>query len=324
MKLFYLPNLSAAMVQTKEIPDGETPHVPRCPDFGGDKTKYRAWCLSAETDHVFYSTVEGLNSGHRVSSSNQPYWIHGLIGEFDAFPGAEGWKKDLERNAGIVPTWIHRSFSGRVRMIWAFEKPAPWMDAYGARFYKEAWKCIKPKRLVAGWEEKESSDPTHYFEFGHDWERIGEPVCSFTVNGWVSDACSKVNWSKEGGVELPIEEVRKECERKWPGRWPGGWDAFTLDAVGVRFWAPEADASSVHVKPTGLLCFTGDQPFIPWATLLGAPFVDRLCSDNIGRAIEGFWWEHEKARYWERYEDGKKVQLRKEDLIAHLEHRGLS
>lgn len=43
MKLFYLPNLSAAMVQTKEIPDGETPHVPRCPDFGGDKTKYRAW-----------------------------------------------------------------------------------------------------------------------------------------------------------------------------------------------------------------------------------------------------------------------------------------
>lgn len=321
MKFFHLPNLRSVSVTCTPLPTDGTPNCPARPQLTG-KAAYRKWCESPDTDHVFFSLVEGETPGARVTAVNEPYWIHGLVGEYDAKPGAS-WKATLADNAEILPTWISETFSGNVRMIWAFSEPAPYRKGWAAEFLKAAWASIKPKKLAPGWDEKESSDLGHYFEMGCNWETAGEPVSEVTVLGWLATATGKVKWEKEGQT-LPMELLRAEGERRWPGRWPGGWENFEAGAHGVRFWAPEGDARSVIVVPTGLVCYTGDKPFVSWAEVFGKSFVERMGSDLVGGAIDGIWWEPEKARYWKRYPEGKKVPLRKEDLIGHLEHQGLS
>jgi hypothetical protein len=49
-----------------------------------NKAAYRAWCADQNTDHVFYSTVEGDAPSKRVSNDNPPAAIYGIVADYDA------------------------------------------------------------------------------------------------------------------------------------------------------------------------------------------------------------------------------------------------
>lgn len=322
MKLFSLPNLSSSKPERLEISPGDIPGDLSLPAFP-NKTAYRLWCAKETTDHAFISCVEGLQPGLRVSSANEPCFIHGLIGEFDAAQ-PEGWEEKLG-DAEHPPTWVLDSFTpGHVRMIWAFAHPVGWINArFGKEFYRLAWQGIRPTHCGVGWKEDESTKASQYFEIGRNWRAVGGAIPATIVEGWVAKACTKVNWNKEA-VAVPFDRLQAEGERAFPGRWPGGWENFVVGARGPRFWDASADAESVIVYETGCVCFTGDRPFMPWRDIFGPRFVQETGSETIGKAIEAIWWEPRDSRYWERVENGKKIPLRKDDLIMRLERAGLT
>jgi hypothetical protein len=79
--------------------------------------------------------------------------------------------------------------------------------------------------------------------------------------------------------EIPLEIIAKEVQGRFPNRWEGD---FRLDALGKRFWDATADnATGCQVKPDGMLCFTGTEPFVKWDQIFGRLWTEgQLVNDN--------------------------------------------
>jgi len=319
--LFRIANLSSPKAERAEIID---PPVVSRPPFK-DKTAYRKWCADPATDHAFLSPVEGLSPHLRVSASNPPWKLHGLVGEYDATV-PEDWETRHLSKGPFPPMWATRTFSGHGRVYWAFAVPVEISNPRLAEeFYKVAFTELKARKLGPGFELAESSKPTQYFEIGTDWVRVGgAPISEATLAAWVFKAAQRVDWAKEA-PGIPIERVRAEAERRWPGRWPGGWDHFDVGVRGIRFWDDSADAESVLVTESGCVCWTGERSWMPWREIFGPDWVRRQSEDIIGTAISNLWCEPGAGRYWKKKEGGEKVQIpTRTDLILHLNVMGLS
>ena len=72
--LFRIPNLSSRSV-TPVIPTECKVHYPPFKD----KEEWRKYCAEETTDGLFVSSFEGLNPHVRVSKSNEPFKMHGLL-----------------------------------------------------------------------------------------------------------------------------------------------------------------------------------------------------------------------------------------------------
>lgn len=317
MILFSIPNLSSSAATRVDVT--EAPVVAR-PQFK-DKESYRRWCSSKDTDHAFLSAAEGMQPGVRVSASNPPAQVHGLVGEFDAELPPD-WLERLGK-AAIRPEWACRTFSGNGRAYWPFESPLTFCNRkLHDHFCAIAWAEINANRLLPGFDTGESSDPAKYFEVGTDWSRVGDALPAALVNGWVARACAKVDWSKEG-PRVPLDKLREECARRWPSRWPGGWEQLAFGARGVRFWA-DGDAQSVLATEAGCVCFTGDTPFMSWSAILGADWVRRATDSTLGEAIDGIYYDAGTSKYASNGSTVGWLLLGVEDCRRRLAERGLS
>ena len=292
MRLYYLRNLSAAEASRLDITCAPTSQLP---EFA-DKSAYRRWCADPKTDHAFVSGYEGLSPALRVSGSNPPILLHTLIAEYDAKVPTD-WV-DRCRKAAVPPTWVTLTYSGHARAYWTLAKP---VDASHptllAAFTKIAWAELKATKLLPGFEAKESSSPTQYFEIGKEWVQIGGGIPAELASGWLLRAAESVQWAKES-VNVSWERLREEGERRWPGRWPGGWAGFQEGARGIRFWDPSGDAESVLVVASGCVCFTGDRAYLSWSDIFGADWVRRQTDETLGAACQGVYYEVKAARYW--------------------------
>lgn len=320
MNFFTIPNLSSSKVSAVEVV--EPPAVTR-PAFK-DKEAYRKWCADLGTEHVFVSVVEGLSPHLRVSAGNPAWRLHGLVGEYDgAIP--KDWYTENLAKARIPPEWATRTFSGRGRVYWSFATPIDVsVPRFAEEFLKVAYRELRAKALGPGFESAESSKLTQYFEAGTEWARLGGPIPDAVAEAWKYLAAQKVDWSKEATV-IPIERIRSEAEKRWPGRWPGGWGLFDVGARGIRFWDASADAASVMVTEAGCVCHTGDKGWVTWSEIFGAEWVRKQSEDIIGTALTNLWCEPCAGRYWRKEPGGKKVQIpTRTDLILHLTVAGLS
>jgi hypothetical protein len=318
MILYYLKNLTSKDARRLEF----TEPVPNNRPQFADKAAYRAWCNSQTTDHAFLSPVSGLTPSLRVSAGNPAATRYGIVAEFDASVPAD-WRERCAR-ADIPPTWVHLTFSGNARAWWEFEHPIGIVSRkLDEAFLDIAFRELKAGRLLPGFEEAESADPAHYFEFGTQWEDTGGVVPAATVEGWLARACAKIEWKKEG-TAVPLEKVREECAKRFPGRWPGGWEAFTLGARGCRFWDALGDATSVLVVESGCVCFTGDKSFVPWADILGADWVRRANDNVVGEAINGIYYDSGTSKYWSNNTACGWVSFGVDDIRRRLALRGIS
>lgn len=310
MTLFALPNLVAQEVQ---ILDG----IPACkrPPFP-DKEAYRAWCNDPGTEHAFVSLFEGVNPGLRISEVNPVCKVHGVVAEYDAqfHPDTGGmlWP----------PSFAIKTFSGNGRAVWLFSEAVPidkylW-DAFRSVFFR----AVRAANLAAGFQPLESR-PEQYFELGTWFEAPGKPIPVTQVRTWLSDAALATKW-KNRGVVLPIDLLREEASKRWPGRWPGGWDQFQLGERGTRFWDPSGDALSVIVTETGCVCFTGDQSFLSWSDIFGAHWVEKAKGMEIAKAIEGLYYDEGTGSFFRSWTPESPAKpISREDLKLELRARGL-
>jgi hypothetical protein len=314
MKIFALKNLSSKEVKQVDDPLTMSPAA----DFPTDKAKYNEWKSLPTTEHCFYNCTEGLYPTLRVDTNNPPKFLHGFVCEFDSDITEDMVDKIPVNGAhGLLPTWVSRSrFRNGRRLVFEFEAPV-FVDNpdITERFLKAFAKEAKLKKLLPGLDETWFR-VTQYQELGIDWKKIpnGTPINSDLLSMLFFKAAAAK--PIVDGINIPLDKVALEVEKRWPGKWPG---KFEEGVRGPLFWVdPYVDRVGCQIGEYGMICYSdrAGKSFCSWREVLGAEFVRNFEAAQIGRAVEGVWFDNQY--YWARLENGRWAPNKKEDIAADL------
>jgi len=315
----FIPNLSSHTVQALEAPwlsDKVRPAF-------ASKDEYRIWAQSPNTDHVFFTAVQGRSPSLRVGESNPPARMSGLVLDYDAVPSSPP-EQMLLSNAvpGLRPAWVSRTFSGNCRVVFLFESEIPLFSADLAKeFLKKAARELKLRKLLPGFESEALLDLAKTYELGSEWTPVGDPahpdiIPTNLLLAWLSDVSKKHKWGNEGQT-IPVEVLRAEGAKRFPNRWPGGWDGFEIGSRGPRFWDENAtDPTAVIVRETGCQYYSDGGGWMNWESIFGPDFIRRWADDRKGRAIKDCWFDGKF--YWKKDVDGRWNWSTKDDLRQDL------
>jgi hypothetical protein len=306
-----LPNITSHSITEKPFWESGI----KIPEFQS-KASFKKWVATPTTQHCVFSLIEGLDPNQRVKKdANPPRRLRGFVADYDAkFTEAEVKdfvRRSLESDYPI--SYFGRSYSGGIHAIWLFETPvlvdgaAPSM-AFLKRFAKE----VHASSLARGLDPK-FNDPTMYYTVGGVWNKVSEQRVDRQMAYYWQYETSRAKDFEGYGVELPLDEVYTEVVKRWPGKWKG---PFTEGSRGARFWIEGADNDTAAViRPSGVQCFTGDQPFVAWAEILGPAFVNKFTADRVGEAIANFYYDGNS--FWHDRDDGV-YPLARSDIILSL------
>lgn len=288
--LFGLPNNTATEVKPCE-PWTFEPNVP--PEVRETKEKFAAWRLRSDSQHLVFSATEGVNIGLRTGKNNVVRRLHGIIADFDSdiAGGMATPEKIRERfSEGMRPTWVAKTFSGGLRLVWMFDEPQPMeFEPLTKQFLIIAHTFLNLEKAIPGLDTGAFHDLTKFYDVGFDWQRVDDIALSNgVVESWLIRAMKKLDWDATDEIQIPIEDVAAEVERQFPGRWEG---EFEVGRRGVCFFDPNStnDSSSI-VGDGGMFCFSQAQRFHPWSKILGGSFVRQYQEDRLGAAIKNIYW----------------------------------
>jgi hypothetical protein len=283
---------------------------------------YKSWRKQPNTEHLFYSGIVGQAPGIRVSESNPPLEVRALIADYDFEISDEELDRGIERSLKFYePSLYHRTpLSGGIRLIWLLERPLllPNYDV-AKRFLKIAAKYLHAKILLPGMDEGAFENPNLYYDVGHSWGGCeGEPIPWVEACGWLVKVSEKAKWS---GDVIPMETLADEVQHRFPGRWQG---EFVEGARGCRFWDPTADnPTAAIIRPTGMQCFTGIEPFVPWSAIFGRGFVEKVSARKLGEMLDGIYYDGDN--YWLQTQESKWEPHSEREMSRHLKvFNGLS
>lgn len=318
MKFFTAPNLAAT-----ELTEGEPWEFhPDESDLSAfrrmPKVLRRQKLLLPTTGWNVYTPVRAIDARGIVSKDNPPVSVRGFVADYDAVQG-------LDAVVGLVnqipeplqPTYLETTLGGKCRLVWLFPVDLPVVDSpYLERLWRELAKRGKWETALAGFDPA-SFKPSERWTNGGVWyELTGRPIAEDVLIGSAVEAGKALSAARQ---EIPLQTIADEVTKRWPGRWQGD---FVLDSVGVRFWDPEADApAGCQVKPDGMLCFTGRQPFVKWRELLGPSWVDEHSAIHMGEAVAGIYFDGK--HYWEQAA-GRWHPYQRQDILLHIAGRGMS
>jgi hypothetical protein len=283
---------------------------------------YKTWRKQPTTEHLFFSGFIGQAPTIRVSEQNPPREVVALVADYDAAISDEELERGITRAEKYYsPALAHRTpLSGGVRLIWRLERPLllPSYDV-AKRFLKYAAKMLHLKALLPGFDEQAGENPNLYYDVGHTWCEVADAQIPWVeAAGWLVKVSDKAKWT---GDVIPIEILAAEVADRFPGRWQGD---FVEGARGVRFWDPTADnPTAAIVRPTGMQCFTGLEPFVPWSQIFGRGFVERVSAREMGKVLEDLFYDG--TDYWRKGDEGAWVPMSEREMARHLKVRlGLS
>jgi hypothetical protein len=294
---------------------------------GISKEKFRKWCGDPSTTHVFYMPVIGLTPGARVSQDNPVHEMWALVGDYDCdslVPMSEQEILDTMKRRlngkGIMPTHMSRTFSNKIRLVWEFEAPLPGDVSDVLHKCVEAIvKETKAHAILPGFDDT-SKFPGQAFELGHSWKPLGHPMLtSSMVAGVYFKSTQAVTMSPDTLVQVPIEVVAAEVERRWPGVWPGD---FTVGAKGPLFWLNDGNPSiGAWVAENGIWSHSDrDHGWHSWSKLLGAAFVKQYEDRQIENVLDNF--AYDGNRYWIKTPTGMWHDHPKENMVPRLKKMG--
>jgi hypothetical protein len=295
MKLFYIRNLLSHEVATVD------PTTIPIPNVKIDKEDFKRLQNTITFDHYFLSAFEGLMPSVRVTSSNQPVRLHAFIVDYDAFIDDGMIASHQKRLKGEhMPAWLCRTRGGGIRLIYEFEQPLLYHnDRVMKLFFRIAQDKLKLKKLYPGLDPAWTR-ASEYWDIGLKWQRLANyKIPASSLNYWIYEASNLVAWDS-GDNFIPLEEIKKEIDKRYPNRWEGN---FVEGARGIRFWDGNADnPTAVVVRKNGVQCFTGNVPFISWGKLLGSEFVDKYREMSIGQIVSNIYYDGDL--YWRKTADG--------------------
>ena len=322
--MFTIPNLLAQQVTVKR-PWEFAPSVPETAKV--TKAAYREWLTQPATQHCLYSCVEGAVAGMRISADNPITKIHGLVVDYDTVISDELLVQSLRDCPGeFRPNWVHSTpNSGGRRLIWLFQTPVPVASLDMARiFLNVAAKKLRAKNFLPGLDTEALGNPTIYYDVGVKWQELDTARVPETfLFSWLFDTGALVDRQTFEGPVIPLGDVQKEMEMKFPGRWIG---EFVLGSSGPRFWDASSDnprACVVNRFGTGMHCFTGGVSFMPWVAIFGPIFVEKYKAETLGAVMAGTWFDGQS--YWRKAANGQWFAWQKDDYRLYLKvHHQLS
>jgi hypothetical protein len=295
MKIFSLPNLVGHVASI--LDDMTISTIPNPRPSGISKEQYNKWCREATTKGHFLSAWEGLNPQGRVAETNPARYMHGVIADYDN-SGAMSKLQALGSSTGHLPTWVVQSFSpGKCRLVWPFENPVLVTNPdITGEFLKQLDDKIKISHALPGF-DKASWKESQYFEMGSNWQQINgatpipdSMLSECMLNGGMAAKMELAD------VEIPLDVIAEEVERRWPGRWQG---QFMEGAAGPLFWVePFLNHRNAVIRENGMVCFSDRAPsnFMPWRAILGDKFVEKYETERAARLAEMFYFDG--ANYW--------------------------
>jgi hypothetical protein len=267
-----------------------------------------------------YTAFKDLAPSLRVSQGNPVVAMHGVVIDYDSKSTKEEVLAHLkELPESCLPQFLEQTLSCKWRVVWVFQRPLLiTSNVHGKALMETFVDKWKLDTLLAGYDAN-SVKPTQIWTNGGAWNTVNEkPVPAEIVIGMAVQA-AKNRRLFPATAEIPIDVIAAEVNKRFPGRWAG---EFTIDAVSVRFWDPEADnPSGCQVKPDGMLCFTGKQPFVKWAEIFGGEWCAQERALNLGRAAKSLIFDGRS--YWEDV-GGRWMATSRADTVLALKNNGLS
>jgi hypothetical protein len=295
--------------------------VPQIPtDARKDKAAFRIWAAENSTEHLFYSASEAINADRRVSNNTNPVkLLHGLIADYDSATTAPVIEAQMAKSAGEnSPNWLSRTFSDGIRLVWLFEEPIP-MDneSLVKPLLKIAAEELKVKNIFAGFDEPAWYKLSNIYEVGRNWVQFANsPITLHRLHEMLVRAAEKVRWRNDG-MQIPIEVIAEEVERRFPGRWDG---SFEIGARGCAFFnLDSSNPTAAIVQEGGMVTFSLDKVFYSWREIFGVEFVRKYEEDRIGAAAAEAWYDGNK--YWLKSDKGVWQAYGKDDFALRLRTR---
>lgn len=316
-KYYYIPNHRSAEVTAA---DDLSQLKLSTPTFKS-KAAFRDYCAAPTTKHCFYTLAEGDNPHMRISEDNQVRRVHGFVADYDA---PTDWSEidnllKARCEATGLPTWITRTNSGYVRLVWEFDQPMPLDPTMADQFYKRIADHLKAAVLLAGF-DRTCMKPSQYFELGSDWRKFGEPLDYNTVKTvFLKAAASAAPTTSD--TSIPIEAVAAEVQKRYPHRWSG---EFEIGARGPLFWIDDGiDREGCQVREDGMVCYSdrAGKGFMSWREIFGKKFVEQYEEKKLSQLIDQYWFTG-KAFYKVLHDTP--VMIPKEQLVLELRKAGFS
>lgn len=296
MRAFSISNLATpAILPIHTEPWLTAPAIPSFPT----REAYKLWMTNPTSMVPLFSLVEGQNPGMRVHPGTNPaYRVHGFVADYDSPLNEAEVLAGLSRVPARFPIFAwNRTRRGGVRAVWRFEEPIFYYgeESFG-RFVKRIRKELALDSIFPGLDEEVLAKPDQCYAAGDGWTVNATAVIkNETIQSWLVEILKKTKDFDRVDIEIPLNVVKAELDRQFPGRWSG---TFEEGARGVRFWDPMADnPTAAIVRKTGMTAFTGDTPFMSWANIFGSGFVAKYKEDTIGRAAATMWADREKNYY---------------------------
>jgi hypothetical protein len=219
----------------------------------------------------------------------------------------------------VPPTWVTRTFSGKVRAIWEFDRGFVCdEESLRIKVVGAMLKKFGVRDMLPGYDES-SHSAGQYFEYGSAWTRVGKPVPSNTLEYIYFEAATATSPSK-GDTTMPMDVVKELVDKKYPGKWPGDFD---IGCRGPLFWvSPFENRDGCVVQGQGMWSFSDRaDSFTPWGDIIGWKEVAKYTEKRLGDAADGVYYDGMK--YWKRL--GRVWAPRtKDDMVLHLKTAGIS
>jgi len=308
----------------------------------GKTKKEKTELLSnVSSEFILYTCAEGIDAGSRVSASNPARLVHGLVVDFDHPFTPERVQEALERQeqAGLpMPHWMEISLSGRLHVVWFFERPiiapgdkALWDEILKAVFLRVGASGFYPAA------DSHSCNVTQVWTASGDstWVNTDDgglyPLVSGDLLDGILDEClSRWETSLCDSLSMTPEQAFEPLKAKFGDRFEWEGD-FTAGALGPSFFVEgSASPKSAHVKKTGILSYSdharaAGKTFYTWADLLGERAMENYRQKALPERLRGIWTDGTK--FWIEPAPGQ-TQWRQETADAIQQHlkakRGIS
>lgn len=267
--------------------------------------EYKRWACQQGTRYCAFSLVEGEQANQRVTSTNEPVRIHGIVADYDPAGGFNQQEvQDFvtrSLNADHPCAYISKSYSGGLHVLWFFEEPISVMGMKAAKsFLTRASKELELAKLGRGL-DKAVTRPEQYYLYGRDWQTVAAHTIPNAITwAWMHGAVKSETFA-DYGEPIPLKDVAEEVEARWPGVWKTD---FKEGARGPTFWDEHGGHKSVDsaiVRENGMQVFNMEKGFYSWGEIFGHKFVSLYQQAQIGGAITAFYFDGQN--YWEKVND---------------------